>query len=154
MKYKPVPPPAPRKLPPPDAAERIRALAADGWSVRGVAAQLGASQDLLRRWYESHPELKEAFEQGREEERHTLHNVLYRIATDPAAAPKDASFAALAILNSRHGYRSDDQQDQQNRVSITFNLPAAIPLEKFTVDHEHNSDDRTEPLPAKITRGA
>ncbi len=153
MKYKPVPPPAPRKLPPPDAAERIRALAADGWSVRGIAARMGIGQDLLRRWFDADPALDEAMQQGREDERQTLHNVLYRAATEGSG--KDSLIAAMFLLKARHGYREGDQQEQGNRVSVTFNIPAAMPLDKFmTVENEH-SDNRAERLPnppARATR--
>lgn len=151
---KPVPPPAPKKLPPPDAAERIRALAAAGWAVRGIARELGTTQDTLRLWYERHPELKEAFEEGREIERRTLHNVVYRAATEGTG--KDALLAAFFLLNSRHQYRSDDQAEQQgNRVNVTFNIPAAMPLDKFmTVENEHTDDhaERVPNAPARLAR--
>ena len=39
----------PRKEPPPDAAERITALAADGFTHKGVALRMGVNDDVLRR---------------------------------------------------------------------------------------------------------
>ena len=153
MKYKPVPPPAPRKLPPPDAAERIRALAADGWSVRGIAAQFGTSQDLLRRWYERHPELKDAMDQGRDSCEHVLHNKLYRLATEGAG--KESMVAAMFLLKCKFGWREGDQQEPGNRVSVTFNIPAAMPLDKFMTVENEQSDNRAERLPnppARATR--
>ncbi|MBP6815876.1 MAG: hypothetical protein KAY46_03875 [Burkholderiaceae bacterium] len=154
MKYKPVPPVPPRKLPPPDAADRIRALAADGWSVRGIAAQLGIGQDLLRRWFDEDPALDEAMQRGREDERQTLHNVLYRAATEGTG--KDSLIAAMFLLKARHGYREGDQQEQGNRVNVTFNIPAAMPLDKFMVVEDGHTDDRAERIPAapaRVTRG-
>lgn len=150
-KARKAPPVPPRKHPPPDAAERIRALAADGWSVRGIAAHLGVSQDTMRdKWFDEQPELREAMELGREDERHTLHNRLYRLATEGTG--KDAAIAAMFLLKARHGYREGDQQEQANRVAITFNVPAAMPLADFmTVDNEPASN-RTERLPAATTR--
>ena len=95
----------PRKNPPPDAAKRIEALAADGFTARGVAQSLGTSFDTMQRWLSEAPELREAFERGREMERQTLHNVLYRLATE-----KDDKIAAMFLLKARHGYREGDQE--------------------------------------------
>lgn len=50
-----------KKHPPADAADQIRALAADGWSMRGLSSHLGVSQDTMRIWFDEHPELREAF---------------------------------------------------------------------------------------------
>ncbi len=144
----PVPP---RKRPPPDALERIRALAADGWSVRGIAAHLGVSQDTMRdRWFDEYPELREAFELGREDERQALHNRLYRMATEGTG--KEAAIAAMFLLKARHGYREGDQQDQGNRVAITFNIPAAMPLDQFMTVENDPASDRIERLPATAPR--
>ena len=142
-----LPPPRPRKEPPPDAAERIRALAADGWSVLGIARYFEIGPDLLRgRWFDEYPELRDALEQGREQERHALHNRLYRMAMEGEG--REAAIAAMFLLKARHGYREGESQDQSNRVALTFNMPAALPLEKFvTVDNE--SGTATERLPAK-----
>lgn len=120
----------PKKPPPPDAAQRIQALAADGWSIVGVAWQLGVTKETFSRWLKEDESLAEAFSIGRERERRTLHNVLYRQAVEGEG--RDAAFAALALLNSRHGYRSDQQVDQQSRVTnVTINLPAARPLSDY-----------------------
>jgi len=123
----------PLKNPPKDAAEHIRAFAADGFSVIGVAAKLGTSQDTMRKWFDRFPELSRAFEQGREDERHMLHNKLFRLATE-----KDNAAAAMFLLKARHGYREGDQSEQGNRVSINFTLPGALPLDQFKgqiIDH-------------------
>lgn len=126
--------PKPKEAPG-NAADRIEALAADGFSMRGVAAGLGTSADTLRRWFDEQPELQEAFERGRERERHTLHNALYRAATELGNMT-----AAMFLLKSRHGYREGDQADAANRVSINFTLPAAMPLDAFRIiDHDHAS---------------
>lgn len=126
---------ATQKHPPPDAAEQVRALAADGWSVVGIAAKLGTSKGTLRdKWFVEYPELKEAFEQGREDERRTLHNKLYRAATEGEG--RDALIAAMFLLKSRHGYREGEPVEDGARTHITFNLPAAMPLEQFmTIEH-------------------
>ena len=121
----------PRKHPPPNAATRITELAADGFSVRGVAMKLGVSHEILNRWLAEHAALKEAFEVGREMERHTLHNALYRLATE-----QGDKIAAMFLLKARHGYREGGQGDQANRVSINFTLPGAMKPDAFTVENE------------------
>ncbi|HZF18545.1 MAG TPA: hypothetical protein VE008_02435 [Burkholderiales bacterium] len=117
------------KLPPASAAARIAALAAIGHSVVGIARGLNTSADTLRRWLDEDPTLAEAFAQGREAERFTLHNVLYR------AARKGNIIAAMFLLKARHGYREGDQGGEANRVSITFALPGALTPEQFTIEH-------------------
>jgi hypothetical protein len=120
----------PRKNPPADAALHIRAFSGDGFSIVGIAEKFGIERKTLERWLADFPELKEAFDRGREKERHTLHNGLYRIATQTDDL-KAASIAAMFLLKSRHGYREGDPGDQANRVSVTFNLPGALTLEQF-----------------------
>ena len=113
--------------PPANAAGRIRALAADGFSVIGVADGLGVGKDQLNAWMERDPALQEAFDQGREAERRTLHNKLYRLAMEKDNAP-----AAMFLLKARHGYREGDQSDQTSRVNVTIALPGAMTLAQFT----------------------
>ena len=47
---------------------------------------------------------------------------------------------AIFLLKTRHGYREGDQTEQGNRVSVTFNLPGAQPLDAFrrgaVIEHE------------------
>jgi len=111
---------------PAGAAETVRALAADGWSVIGIAHRLGVDPKTFNNWLEIDPKLKDAIALGREEEHHVLFNVLYRAATE-----KGNITAALGILNARHCWRTD-QSDQVNRVSVTIALPGAMTLQQFT----------------------
>lgn len=137
------------KQPPADAAARIQALASDGFSVRGVAADLGTCGDTLRRWFDENPELRGAFEQGREQERHTLHNMLYRQAME-----KGNATAAMFLLKARHGYREGDQGETGNRVSITFTLPGAMSMQEFKVieNEPNNRDERVSEKGLVIAR--
>jgi hypothetical protein len=137
----------PRKEPPADAALHIRAFAADGFSIVGVAEKFGIERKTLERWLADFPELREAFDRGRERERHSLHNRLYRIAIE-SDNEKAAVSAAMCIPNSRHGYRQDNVVDQANRISVTFNIPAALSREDFmkTAIHEQQPPD-DEPVP-------
>ena len=118
--------PAPN-VPPADAADRIRAFAADGFSVIGVASGLGVGKGQLALWMERDPALKDAFDEGRERERQTLHNKLYRLAMEKDFAP-----AAMFLLKARHGYREGDQGDQAGRVNVTIALPGAMTMQQFT----------------------
>ena len=131
----------PRKQPPADAFEVIQAATASGASKIGVAMALGISTDVLARWLDERPDLKQGFDAGREKERASLHNVLYAAAMAGAVVP------ALFLLKARHGYQEGQQEAQTNRVNITFNLPGAVPLDKFLVIDDANN--RTEPVPAK-----
>ena len=93
--------------------------------------KLGCDKAVLSRWMDEDAELREAFQRGRERERHTLHNVLYRAATEGKG--KDALIACMFLLKSRHGYREGDQEQQANRVSINFTLPGAMKPADFQV---------------------
>lgn len=121
----------PRREPPPDAAEVIRHASSTGASKKGVGMALGVCDHTLSRWLDEHPELNAAFHEGREKERQTLHNVLYTAAT--TAGDKGALIAAMFLLKSRHGYQEGQQEGQANRVSVTFNIPGAQPLDKYMV---------------------
>lgn len=128
-----------RKVAPADAAELIEALAADGWSKLGIAKKLDTSPDTLRRWLDEDELLQDAFDRGRENERHALHSMLFKKAVE-----KGDSVAAMFLLKSRHGYREGDQSEQGNRVSINFQLPAAVALENFKVIDHAATDNRAE----------
>lgn len=140
----------PLKLAPADAAERIRELAANGHSLLGVAVGLGTSVATFNRWIDEDATLKDAFDEGREKERHTLHNMLYKAAIEGGNPT-----AAMFLLKARHGYREGAETDAGNRVSINFTLPGAMSMKDFGVI-ENETTDRDERIPAKgiiVTRG-
>ena len=137
----------PRKEIPPDALEVIKTAAATGASRRGVAMALGVHNTVLSRWLEESDELREAFEQGRETERATLHNVLYDCTV--AGQGKDSLIAAMFLLKARHGYVEGDKASETNRVAVTFNIPGAMPLSQFQVV-ENEPNNRAEPVPTKF----
>ena len=96
-------------------------------------------------------ELKAAFDQGRERERHSLHNMLYVQATE-----KNNSTAAMFLLKARHGYREGDQNETGNRVQITFALPGAMSMEDFKVighGTARNPDERVSTQNLTVARG-
>jgi hypothetical protein len=143
---------APRKNPPNNAASEIETLAATGCSVVGIATHFNIGDELLARWLEDYPTLKQAFKTGRERERHALHNALYVQAVD-----KGNAAAAMFLLKSRHGYREGDQSDNANKVAITFNLPGALSAEQYAlakaakVTIDGNADGTAKWLPALTT---
>lgn len=141
----------PPKQPPADAAERIRIAAAGGANLRGVAIACGVGVEAFNRWLGEAPELRDAFDDGREHERRTLHNVLYRAATEGSG--KDALIAAMFLLKARHGYREGDQQEQANRVNVTFNIPAAMPMADF-IEVSDADGTSTQRIPAKAAVAA
>ncbi len=115
-----------RKNPPANAAEEIRTLAATGFSKVGIAAHFAVGQRTLERWLEEQDRLQRAFDEGREQERHALHNTLYKQATD-----KGNIVAAMFLLKARHGYREGDQSESANKVTINFALPGAMSPEDY-----------------------
>ena len=124
----------------------VEDLAADGWSLVGIAWKLGMGRDALRRRMDEDPALLEAFEVGRERERQALHNRLFRIAMEGTG--KEAISAAAILLNSRHGYRSD-RTDDGARPAVIINMPDARPLSDFI---EIKNADGTEVLKISTTR--
>ena len=126
----------PRKMAPPDAKQIIQAAAADGFTQVGIAMLMGCNVECLKRWMDDDPALKEAFAFGRETERRTLHNVLYRSATEGTG--KDALISAMFLLKSRHGYKEGEPTDSQNsRVQIEIKLPGALSGEQYEKVIEH-----------------
>lgn len=139
------------KHPPQDVLEQVEALAADGFSKLGIAKKLAVAVDTFNRWMDEQPELKMAFDNGREAERYALHNMLYRQAME-----KGNATAAMFLLKARHGYREGDQTETGNKVSINFQLPAAMTMESFKVIEYGQPDNRNQPIPAEcvvVARG-
>lgn len=116
----------PTKAPPADCADKLREWSAIGYSKKHIAYRMGTTLETLNKWMIEQPQLAEAFEAGREREHHALFNALFTQATTKANVT-----AAIFLLKSRHGYREGDQSDTANRVSITFQLPGAIPMDKY-----------------------
>lgn len=116
---------------PQDAADLIEVLAADGWSKAGIAWKLGTSKETLSRWFTEAPALQEAYEVGRERERHTLHNTAFRMSQDDKLEPAVRLRATMYLLNTRHGY-AEPSNDSGGRVNVTIlNLPATRPLADY-----------------------
>ena len=128
------PPPPPAHSPhadsaPSDAAERIRAAASKGGSLKAMHTLFSVPSDTFKKWLDADPGLRKAFDEGKELEREALHRTLYE-----AAIYKRDLGAAQFLLKSRHGYREQEPEDNRNKVSITFNIPAAAPDLKTYVE--------------------
>lgn len=136
----------PRLQAPPDAADVIRQACATGATKQGVALALGVTRCVLTRWLDEDPELEEAFRQGREKERKTLHNVLYMAATQGGG--RDALIAAMFLLKSRHGYVEGEKEAAGARVNINFQLPGARSMSDYVIEAEH-ANSGTQRLPAE-----
>lgn len=121
----------PRREPPCDALEIITEAAAHGATKKGAAFALGVTMDVFNRWIAERPELLEAFEKGREREPQFLHDALYQTAVNGTG--KDKLIAAMFLLKARHGYIEGEKPQETSRVNVTFNIPAAQPLDKFMV---------------------
>jgi hypothetical protein len=115
----------PRKHPPRDAAARIEARAADGFSIIGIAKSMGTTREVLTRWMEEQPALREAFEHGREHERYALHNKLFE------AAMNGNVISAMFLLKARHGYREGADVEHVTNVRLSFTLPAPMEVEEY-----------------------
>ena len=85
--------------------------------------------DTFKRWLDADPALRQSFDEGKEIEREVLHRTLYE-----AAIYKRDLNAAQFLLKSRHAYREQEPEDNRNKVSITFNIPAAAPDLKTYVE--------------------
>lgn len=141
----------PRKPVPANAARLIEEAAASGADVRGIAHCVGINKDTLQRWFTERPDLREAYERGRERERAILHNALYRAATEQGNI-----VAAMFLLKARHGYREGEQAESGNKVSITFSLPGALSMAQYRQGITIDASDPDKPIPAArpaLTRG-
>lgn len=120
--------------PPRGSEARIRLWASEGATVKGIARSLGVSLETFNTWLERFPKLQAAMDEGREAEHKVLHNSLFK------QAQQGNTTAAIFLLKTRHGYREGDQTPSANKVSVTFNLPGAMPLEQFrkgrVIDHD------------------
>ena len=130
-------------MPPASAADTVRDLAADGWSIVGIAHRLGIDPKTFNLWLEREPALQDAIDLGREQERRALCNMLFRKAIE-----KEDTTAAAILLNGRHGFRRDDQADQGNRVNIAIALPGPLSIEQFRSITKGTND-----VPKQISAG-
>lgn len=103
----------------------------------GVSVAMRTARETLQRWLAEYPELRGAFDRGKEAERHELHTILVNCARDGGRP----NVSAMFLLKARHGYREGDPGEQGPRVSVTFNLPGALTPEDFAKSVVSGGDD-------------
>lgn len=116
---------------------KVKRWASEAATRGAIARRLGMDPKTFRVLMEQDPELKAAYDDGREAEHLMLVSALKR-QLDKGPVP------AIFLLKTRHGYREGDQTEQANRVSVTFNLPGALPLDAFkrgtVIEHNASGD--------------
>lgn len=125
---------------PADVPAKVKHWAADAASMRVISRRLGITENTFRSWMDTFPALRDAYYEGIEEEHQMLLAALKK-QLDKGPVP------AIFLLKSRHGYREGDQTETINRVSITFDLPGAMPLKAYmkaqparTIEHKPDAD--------------
>jgi transposase-like protein len=110
--------------PPKDAATLVEKAAANGCTVAQIAHALEVSPQTLRRWREEYPEIKAAFDAGRQNEHDSLVGALF------GQAMKGNVTASIFLLKARHGY-VEGASATPNTVSVNFILPRAKTPEEY-----------------------
>lgn len=132
---------APRKHAPQGAAEVIKSMASQGYSIVGIAAHFKVVRSTVKRWFEEDESLEEAFEQGRETERQALHALIVQSAVQN----KPANANAMFLLKCRHSYREFDSPN--TKVDVNLNQPQPV-----LVVRTYGSDEEWEKAAALSQR--
>ena len=126
--------------------ELIRRCAAEGDSLVLIAHKLGTTAEVLRRWMSEDPNLKWAYQVGLAQDEAEWVKLLKRDALDAERTNTNA----LAYLNRRHGWRRENGDDE-TRVNVTINLPAARPMSDF-IEVSSNDGGTDRALTVSATR--
>ena len=122
---------------PPDAAQRIRQLAAAGATFAMIAHRLGIGKDLFRQWLDGRPELTEAIEIGRAMAEKKVYDVLW------AKAMKGDTVALLFIAKCRFGWREQGEVQDNNRPVVNIIIRAPMNPDNYRppvlIEHERSS---------------
>lgn len=124
---------APRIYPPKDAAKKIHQLASDGKTKAGIARAMNVSTPTLNRWMDEDELLRDAFDQGRDEDREYLEALLRNAA---ANGEVKAQSNVMFILKCRHGYREFDQPTSKVDVGVQVKTPPVMVVR----DHGSNEE--------------
>ena len=110
----------------PATLELVREACADGATVGNICAVLGISDWTFRHWKDKYPEFAEAVKAGRSIEHDRLANKLVEMALEGNVA------CLIFALKSRHNYNDAGTGTViENKVAITFQLPAALAPEQY-----------------------
>lgn len=111
---------------PPGAKNHLESMAANGLlSESAAATALGMPLDQLRRVIRENSKAKEVWENALAIERDALLTALYDRATG------GDTNAARTLLAVRHGLSERQPSGSGERVSVVFNLPAAMKPEDY-----------------------
>jgi len=106
---------------------RIGEMAARGLSERQIASELGIAVATWRGIKGRDRRAAEALDTGRGREESALVGALYKAATE-----KGNVVAAIFLLKARHHYVDQPQpQVPENRVEVTFQIPAPLSREQY-----------------------
>ena len=113
------------KEPPLNVSDQVESLAADGWSIIGIARKLGTTPLVLRRWMDENPDISEAMKNGREVERWQLHNALFK-----ACVERGNIIAGIFLLKARHNYRENERElvTLEDKETILSELAKRLPV--------------------------
>jgi hypothetical protein len=112
--------------PPANAAEIVRQASENGCTTKQIADACGVARSTFDRWVNDYPDIAAAYREGRKVEHDCLVGALY-----DAAINKSNITAAIFLLKARHGYTDQGGVVVENRVSINFQLPAALSPEEY-----------------------
>ena len=111
---------------PPGARQHLEAMAASGQLTESKAADaLGMPLKQFRRVIEEHQESQRIWQDALAVERDNLLAALYQKAVDGDTK------AATTLLAVRHGLNEKSAEKPAERVSVVFQLPEAMPAEKY-----------------------
>ncbi len=112
--------------PPKGAVGIVRKLTAKGCSEISIAKGLGIGRKTWERFRDQYPEINAAWHEGRGKMHDSLVSVLYDSATK-----KGNIVSAMFLLKCVFGYREGAEIGVENKVSITFEIPGALPPEQY-----------------------
>ena len=114
----------------PEDYELVEQLAAWGASINTIAKRCDVSYGSMRNILARDKKAKEAFDNGRGHMESQVKNVLLKAALDPDH--KQQVTAAIVVLKMFYHYTDQPvQQAPENKVEITFQLPAALSAEEY-----------------------
>jgi transposase-like protein len=116
----------PKKVPPEHAAQLIQAAAAAGANMLDIARKFRIAKETLGNWLDDYPEIRTAYDYGREAEREKLHNKMVSDALEGEKANTNAMF----ILKARHGY-VEGEKGEKTQLNVIVTMPGALSREDW-----------------------
>lgn len=111
---------------PPGSRDALLSMARDGLRESTAATALGIPLNEFRRVIKKNPDAKALWEEALSVERDALLNSLFNRAIE------GDSKAAQYLLAARHGMSEKAPEPANERVHITFQLPAALSPDQYS----------------------